>query len=806
MYLKLGKCHFRKWQRDQTSSDLLSALNSYKSAMKDPRVSRAALPTHYFEMISILLRMGHHQSALDILSCVTTLYKADTAWVHVSYYNMAQILLVVGRPVQALELYRMLLLFSGGQQDLAVDAGPDHIVQLSLNISTILLMLEAARVTSIGDSALGSTLFSEAWDKMSTRLVGGLSLRFNKASFQEWFQDPLTFKRLAEMLTGTECNNFVMAAEFYGVAADRMRSAGTATTEAAAELSLRRAELLSELCVSGAELYAQQCSQTPRCPAVLLLRAARCLRTDSPLNRRLLATAQRLQQAVETIQRGVRRHRGHAAARRHKQQQRAASRIGAFIRMCLARNQSISLRLAAATPSRMPGLLNSLRHGAMRSGRVLLVDHAALWAASATRIQTFVAQQLARKRVKKFRLGVLGLQRLFRGQRQRRALRRLVKDWRFGPPLPSLVSPQQRRPGPGGATLAVDSRCEGFGVCGMSSRSSGTANLSRDPVAGRLPLLSTSGCALLEVGIGALRRGGKRLQWLPFGLLPDESVAALLQGATDLCLASPSLRAADCRRLQRLAGETPLRSLSLAGAGPTAAGLAALLRLGGGVRRWTALSLAGSDCLSPRLAELLGERLRDVLAESMVFDPRSMCLRQSAAHRDVSSLLRLHIEDEPLADRGAAALAKHLQGNSSLQQLALLRCGLGTRAAAAAARLVSTHPALVHINLSANALDRDACCLLVTAVSNRGNTGPLRTLTLQFQRPPLDAAAADHCFALGRRLGVRVDGSVGGLRAAVGRDEDQSLSETAAVIMRDRFRDSGGVSKPLPQLIKAVLL
>lgn len=142
-YIKLGKCYFRRWHKDKTKDDLIPALAAYKDAIRDSIVERGAQPIPHFEMITILVRLGQHQEAFDMLGAVSTLFRNDTDWMILSQYIIAQNLLLIGKVPEAHRLYQQLVLISKTTE---VDPGPDNIVMVTTRMNNFIMSLETARI------------------------------------------------------------------------------------------------------------------------------------------------------------------------------------------------------------------------------------------------------------------------------------------------------------------------------------------------------------------------------------------------------------------------------------------------------------------------------------------------------------------------------------------------------------------------------------------------------------------------------------------------------------------------------------
>ena len=95
LYVKLGRCLFRKWPQWKQISDIQGALAAYTTAMTDKNVNRQSLV--YLELVSIHCRLGKYQDAMDTLGAFMVVFKEDVDFLMISQYNVAIILCLAGR-------------------------------------------------------------------------------------------------------------------------------------------------------------------------------------------------------------------------------------------------------------------------------------------------------------------------------------------------------------------------------------------------------------------------------------------------------------------------------------------------------------------------------------------------------------------------------------------------------------------------------------------------------------------------------------------------------------------------------------
>ena len=96
LFIKLGKCYFRRWLQDGTAKDLENGMSAYRHALEDAEILRGTTPVPHFEMITMLLRLGRVQEAFDMFTIVNTVFSKDTSWLTISQYNIAQSMLIIG--------------------------------------------------------------------------------------------------------------------------------------------------------------------------------------------------------------------------------------------------------------------------------------------------------------------------------------------------------------------------------------------------------------------------------------------------------------------------------------------------------------------------------------------------------------------------------------------------------------------------------------------------------------------------------------------------------------------------------------
>jgi tetratricopeptide (TPR) repeat protein len=255
------------------------------------------------------------------------------------------------------------------------------------------------------------------------------------------------------------------------------------------------------------------------------------------------------------------------------------------------------------------------------------------------------------------------------------------------------------------------------------------------------------GCALLGEDVPCLIsiksvKDDATVQWVPFGILPDEGVGRLLT-ATALVITSQTFSVADCKRLAHVAAQRghwrSISSLIVHGTKMGPRGFSQFLALG--IRHLHTLSLASVGLL-PGLGVVLGQVLANLLTP--------------AGSDEGCRLTKLYIDSEPkFGCKGVVALCKYLQYNSTLKILSFRDCQLGRECVSALASYISLSTSLEVLHLADNpALRCQDCRLLLRSVANKGLRGALRGLHLQGLNLSLDELEA--LYREGLHLGVGI--------------------------------------------------
>lgn len=193
-FLMLGKIYFRRWYKDCSIDALYKSCEYFHTAMKYPDFHRKeclVTPIHYFEMFSILVRLGHYQQSLDILGIVVVHYKDYIEWNYIVQYNIAQVLLLLGNVKKSVLLYQQLLLCP---LIIEIDLSEhyDHVYYNAKRIVNVYLTLEYALLLHItGNTKLSKQLYSEAFDRMTkynfnNKTQNIIDFRFTHTKFEPW--------------------------------------------------------------------------------------------------------------------------------------------------------------------------------------------------------------------------------------------------------------------------------------------------------------------------------------------------------------------------------------------------------------------------------------------------------------------------------------------------------------------------------------------------------------------------------------------------------------------------------------------
>lgn len=443
-YIRLGKCYFLRWMKDWTDEDLEAAGRAYHSAFKcGDLMKKSSLPMQHLEMFSILIRLGECQGALDILGLIVSHFKDEgiSAWMCIVQYNIAQVLLLLGKIDEAFRLYQDLF---ANELLIEIDVDSDTIFCNSKRIINSYISLEVCRLLQLqGDHKLAKHLYRESFDRIfkygcSKKAV---DFRFNHVTFEHWYNDYRTFKKLGDLFK-SECN-FVMAAEMYSYACEMIASSNKASSGWDNITSEDRAAFLSYLLDKGECLALfRQYNQSEACAfyayrkapmdIVIVARAARCCDPlgTSELSRKILKHSYPIFRSVKKIVSllfvKVARRRRLNEDKKHYY----ASQIASVIRMCLVRNRELGLRLSNVHPAtRIGPLIRYCRRVCLfKSGKEVLDDWVEVWNLHANCIQRNLKLSLQRKRYYTFWHGVKSLKCIIQGQQARMRLRRSIQS------------------------------------------------------------------------------------------------------------------------------------------------------------------------------------------------------------------------------------------------------------------------------------------------------------------------------------------------------------------------------------------
>ena len=612
LYQRLAKCYFRAFSTSRKAfpdANLQMALDAYKAAMRDPKIRRGETPVPYFEVLSIFVLLGQYQAALDVLGAVTTFYKSQTSWIIIAQYNIAQILVLLGKLTEAEQIYRELMLTP---TVVSVDPGPDNIVFVSTSLTNIYITLEMSLLLRRQNaSKLSDDLLQETWgrvEKYGDVICGGQrDLRVGKLSVAQWLNDADTYNSLGYIFLSNY--NSAMAAEMFGKAAQMLQTEMETSyydrekLDRYVEALLQRADVLTRCgAFDLAEESACKAFQVAPKDPVVVCRAANCCRIVNAKNNNLLVAADHMRQHFRRIA-----YVFYEALRKRHRRQRlhenlCATKINSVIRMILSRNRTVGLRLGSVSSGQIGVLVRSLRWGLLRTGRQQLEDWLEIWNMSSRAIQMCVRRHERRRRQVMQSRGTMILQSLFRGQRLRRSLRfyfttlkmaevssstkddinnrsvatphshshSYLSTSRLIEPesVPSIYIKEEKfhrgvccgstfsDAGDGGYkaegtlnaldNIFAESKSMGLKPSQICSADAGASSAIQQS----MPSAGTVGDKLSIISIRSAKQHSD-CQWVPFGIVSDEDVLTMLS-CRALAIASPSFRICDCMRLIRL--------------------------------------------------------------------------------------------------------------------------------------------------------------------------------------------------------------------------------------------------------------
>ncbi len=265
--------------------------------------------------------------------------------------------------------------------------------------------------------------------------------------------------------------------------------------------------------------------------------------------------------------------------------------------------------------------------------------------------------------------------------------------------------------------------------------------------------------------------GDEFVQWVPFSILPDSSIARLLC-CSQLSIVSPSFGLLESIRLCHVVKLSNnrlwanVRSLMIFGTRMKDVGIFKLLNLQNPALSNVAFS--GTNC-TYRIAYFFGSNLRGYglsqeLIESSVggmsrfslgaFE-KGMIPQLSTLFRN---LVKLSFEDEIfVGDRGACDLFKNLQFNATLKYISFIRCGLTDRSAIQASRWIGITQAGRTLNLNGNKITKAGCIKIIQAVANVAHKGCFKDVYLCNQMPDFPLKAFQEMKNFGVNLGLIMD-------------------------------------------------
>jgi hypothetical protein len=422
------------WHK-QAAGDLLGAGHRVSENRKISGRTVLNISSHIgFKMCKI--QFLFYKDALDCLGAFMILFKDDHDFLVVGQYLVAQILALSGKFENALAIYRELTLCPF---NIEINFGDeDHISAVSLHMAEPILQIELALlVMKMGDKRQAGLLLSESFTRCKKYKYKGWNGELfedimSSPSFEQWFSDPTTFEKLAELFRRN--HNSFMAAESLSVAAARLALLPPAAMNEAyrdhlMDVYLRCAEALAELCsYAQAEGPAHKAYALGPHDMIVIDRAAKCCRRHLKENDAIFRAAKRIRRACRRVHKVL---KAKILAKRKliaKRQAGAATRIASFLRMVLTRNRTAGDRLSECPIRRINKLVASLRRFMLKSGREQVAMWCELWDTSATRIQTALRRWITRRNYSRFRRGLTVMKKVFRGQMARKNLRESVRS------------------------------------------------------------------------------------------------------------------------------------------------------------------------------------------------------------------------------------------------------------------------------------------------------------------------------------------------------------------------------------------
>jgi tetratricopeptide (TPR) repeat protein len=392
---KQAKCLLRRWMRYGDASDLDEACANYRIALRNRNVKMYW--ETYFEIASILLRLGDTQGCLDAYGACIVVFHDRRELLLVTEYNIAQVLVANGKLNEALTIYRELMLLTGVGNLTSADFIPVQCLGIkSLNIS-----LEIARILyKKGEKELARSSFQELWEKFLTYdqpkiVIGGYSgfdLLMGHVSFNKWMADPTVWKRIADYFK--KDRNYVFSAEFYENSAEILSLVGWERLPRGAkqmliEVLLLRAECMREICKNEqAETLALTAYNMMPLDPVVIGRAARCCKSTSDEVSELKEKANHVMKYFVELYALLRMNAYRGRRRNIQFINRCATKINSIIRMALVRNCTAELRLSGVKIKRILPLVYSFRN-LFKTGSVAVKNWVEVWNICASTIQDF---------------------------------------------------------------------------------------------------------------------------------------------------------------------------------------------------------------------------------------------------------------------------------------------------------------------------------------------------------------------------------------------------------------------------------
>jgi tetratricopeptide (TPR) repeat protein len=452
IYIKIGKCCFRNYLIDGSIEHLIDAKKNYLKALSKPSTKRNNdTPIPYFEVAGILLRLGEYQGALDAFSVINSLYKEDRHfnWNMLSQYNVAQILLTRGNLKLALQTYRSLACVC--PISITCEPGLDHIISVSISVTSLELSLEMARlIQRTGDYQLAKDCLNETFNRMwNQRNNGGheeddFMYEYFESKFIKWYNDYTVYQRIADYFKSRF--NLVMAAEFYGYSAEvfsnnylpidddddnvddkellKMNKKLKQRKILFLSLLLKRGECLleyhsyDEAAFCGRFVYTQ-------CPfdVVIVGKAAKLCSGRPEENRDIIDAGRHILDSVYMLQRALDVTLKWKMKRERDMIYHHATAISSFIRMVLTRNRTVGDRLGWCSATRITSLRYNLRRKCLKSGKEQFEFYIQIWNHAAVIIQNNITHWRRSRKFSVFLSGIATLKRIVRGQMCRIRLR-----------------------------------------------------------------------------------------------------------------------------------------------------------------------------------------------------------------------------------------------------------------------------------------------------------------------------------------------------------------------------------------------